>query len=565
MNGWQYLKDLTSTKALSASPEVIEALHERRTNFNIVRGVNRQIAYQVEAAVAWGYSHFYENSPAVRTVVDLIANNVAQLDLRLYKEVEPDQRTEQEEHPAAESLRHPNPGVSSDQFVRFCVKSFLLYDNAFVLKLRGGGPTRAFVVLPPERVRVSGPGLQPTFYRLWNLDGTESEPIAAQDLMHWRGENFTDMRIGISKLETLRSVIVEEAAMATQMIELAKSGFAEPVWVSRPEDAPELSRDGLGRLEEHTANRLRNANKIPPVMEEGMRLEGFGINPKDAEALAVRRYALQQVATLFNVPLGMVGLADDVESARAEFYSDTLPTICEAFCRQLNRSVLVDEYSEEDLYFEFDLDEKLMGDERLKALTSAAGVPPLLRNEARARINLPPVEGGDEPITPANMTAGAKPAPNVMPIQNPQGPEQDGSGREGDPGVKPESASLTEILRKHYSRVATRDGFDLSRYNRELAEDMLGAGLNGDAEMAAAAVNASLMQALKGANGDRAAVFNRLKAEAPALAARWQMSLAELRALNVPEEMLWERAGFSPEQVDRMRALRLAEDLAGAG
>lgn len=575
MTPWtEFKRILLPTKAVSASPEVIEALHERTANFNIVRAVSQEVRYQVEAAVQWGGAEFYVRSPAVRTVVDTIASNVAQLDLRLYKEIAPDEREEQPDHPAMESLRHPNPSMSSDQFVRFMVKAFCLYDNAYSVKLRGDGAKRQFVVLPPERVKVNGPGLTPTVYRIWNLDGTESDPIPARDMLHWRGENFLDMRIGASRLETLRAVIVEEAAMQTQMIELAKSGMAEPVWVERPVEAPELSRDGLARLEEHTANRLQTLNKVPPVMEEGMKLHGFGVSPKDAEALAVRKYALQQVASLFGVPLGMVGLSENVEEARSEFYSETLPTITEAFCRQLNRSVLVDEYGEEDLYFEFDLDEKLMGDERLKALTSAAGVPPLLRNEARAKLNLKPVEGGDEPATPANMNVGdpteipeqpptprgAKPADNVMPIQNPAGPDQGGGAREGEPGVRPRQ-SFTDAVLKHIERLASQQRIEWSRSDREFTEDLERTGMNGDASMAATQINAELRQGLK--SGERAEVFNRAKAEVPRLAARW-MAPEEMKAYGLPEEVIWRRIGYSESEIDEMRALKLAESLAGA-
>jgi hypothetical protein len=34
-----------------------------------------------------------------------------------------------------------------------------------------------------------------------------------------------------------------------------------------------------------------------------------------------------------------------------------------------------------------------------------------------------------------------------------------------------------------------------------------------------------------------------------------------MKAIGVPQEILWERAGFSSEEIDRMRALRLAESL----
>jgi hypothetical protein len=140
-----------------------------------------------------------------------------------------------------------------------------------------------------------------------------------------------------------------------------------------------------------------------------------------------RMFTNDQVASLFGV--GSIPPKNDEE--RYQFYTDVLPPICELFCDHLDLGILKGEFMDPSLYFEFDLDEKLMSDDRLTALTSAAGAPPLTRNEARARLNLPPKEGGDELITPLNVVAGGKPSPQVMPIQDPNKPAQDGSARNG--------------------------------------------------------------------------------------------------------------------------------------
>lgn len=577
LTAWAEFKDfLRGEKALSASPEVIEALHERGETFQVRRAVNKQIAFQVNAAMQWGWADFYKKSPAVRTVIDLITNNAAQLELRLYEEIGADEREERPDHPAMESLRFPNPAYSSDGFIRYMFRAYLLYANAFATIHRGEGAKRQFSPLPPERIEVRGPGVVATSYVIWNLDGTESPPILAKDMFHWFEEgNFVDPRIGLSKLETIRAVLVEEAALQTAIVELAKSGLTEPQWIFRPLDAPEWSNEARQRFEEDIGNRLKRATKRPPVAEEGMELRGFGVSPKDAEMLEVRKYALQQVATLYGVPLGMVGLADNVEEAREEFYADTLPPICEAFCRQLNLQLLQGEYSEDDLYFEFDLNEKMMGNERLKALTGAAGVPVMLRDEARAMLNLKKVPGGQEPMTPANMVSGSdpkklvpgainprasKPSDNVMPIPKPGTPAQDGSHREGEP---PQAASVADALVKFYSRFGSANKQDPERWGRELAEDLAKTGLNGDANVLAVQVVENLATALS--NGDRASVINNAKAEAPRLAARWEMRPEEMKQLGLPEEVIWERLGYSQAEIDQMRALRLAESLAGEG
>ena len=146
----------------------------------------------------------------------------------------------------------------------------------------------------------------------------------------------------------------------------------------------------------------------------------------------VRRWAIERVAGVYGVPLGMVGLDDNLEEARAQFYSDTLPPYCEEFTRMLNLRILVRVYNWTDGCFEFNLDEKHMGDDRMKALVSASGRAVLTTNESRAMVNRPPIDGGDELVTPLNVVVGdnPKPSPQIMGPQDPNKPDQDGSYRE---------------------------------------------------------------------------------------------------------------------------------------
>jgi hypothetical protein len=186
-------------------------------------------------------------------------------------------------------------------------------------------------------------------------------------------------------------------------------------------------------MEEDLANRLRKLNRKPFVMQEGGELRPVGVSPRDAQMIEVRRWAIERIAAEFGVPLGMVGLDDNLEAARSQFYADTLPPYCEDFTRTLDLRLLVRVYNWTDGCFEFNLDEKHMGDDRLKALVSATGRPVMLTNEGRAKLNLPPVPGGDELVTPSNVIVGEKPSVDVMPIQDPNGPPQDGSHRTDNP------------------------------------------------------------------------------------------------------------------------------------
>jgi hypothetical protein len=144
-----------------------------------------------------------------------------------------------------------------------------------------------------------------------------------------------------------------------------------------------------------------------------------------------------------------------------------------------------------------------MGDDRITALVSATGRAVMTTNEGRAKLNLPPIDTGDELVTPLNVLVGdnPKPSPQVMPPQQPGQPEQDGSYREesrqlpvkaderlpqlapsrkGDLDRQHRNIDLSQaVISRHYSRLARSlkakaSNTDWNRWDREFSDDLNG-------------------------------------------------------------------------------------------
>jgi len=459
-------------KALTGSPEFLTALRSGGwTPYPMLGGGSQQrIQDAYNTAQSANYAWIYTNSPAVRTVVDVITRNVGQLDLRLYEEIDEAERQPQPDHPAALSLRYPNEDTPADAFIRSVFQDYLIFKNAYALMVPATGRQLNFEHLPAGQIEIRGTNLfRAEGYRYWRVDGTWVD-FTPDQILHWKGENPHDPRIGLSLLDTLRDVIAEDVALRQATVELAQAGLQEPAWVFRPLEAPEWDNDDRAGFQAYLTNQMRKRNREPVVMEEGMEMRSFGVSPKDAQMIEIRRWAIERVAALYGVPLGMVGLADNLEQAQKQFYNDCLPPYCEEFTRFLNQRILVKVYSWTDGCFEFNLDEKHMGDDRLSALTSASGRPVLLTNEARAMVNRPPVDGGDELVTPLNVIVGDNPKPSVdvMPIQDPNGPPQDGSARSEDmPMTTPKALTKAEDFTPVPQLVPSRKA-DLDRQHRNI-------------------------------------------------------------------------------------------------
>ena len=460
-------------KGLTATPAVLSALHNGQLNtYQRLGGSNQEIVAAWTQYQAASYAYMYRSQPAVRKVVDYIARNASQLGLKLYERVSDTDRRRDTDHPAAQTMDDPDGQRPADQFLFSLIADFLVSENAYALIYRpsSGSAQRRLLRVPPDAVEVLTQGFFIVGYRVMLANGQSlpdrsQPPLAPEDMLHWCGYNPAEPRLGVSRLETLRSILAEDAASQQANIELLKAGLAKPGYIKRPLEAADWPEEVRERFQESWANQAKSSPRKTPVLEEGMEFADFGVSPKDAEMLAGRRFTDEQVASLY----GLAHVPPEGEEERRAFYADVLPPITRSLASQLDFSLLAGEFAESDYYFEFDLNEKLRGEPeaRFAAITSAVGRPWLTANEARAMENRPPVEGGDELVTPLNVLVGdnPRPAPNVMPPQDPNGPPQDGSHREASikallaPRQQQQldrrnryAREFTDLLVRHYER-----------------------------------------------------------------------------------------------------------------
>lgn len=540
-------------KALTASPEVLEGLADRALNLNTSLAVSRQVRAAWMQFQTAGYGYLYGHQPAVRKVVDYIATNISSIGLHLYERVSSTEREPRDDHPVAELLLNPNPWTPGKQYIFDAFADFLVYDNAYSLKIQpSGSEERYLLCVPPSSVGILGTGVSTIQgYQIFRIDGSNFT-VAPEEMIHWRGYNASDRRVGISKLETLRADLSEQAATQRANVDLMESGLQQRGYIKRPLEAADWHESGgRDRFLAQFAAAMQKASRGYPILEEGMELVPMGVSPKDAQMLDSRKLFNDEVASQY----GMVHCPPENEEERRQFYGDVLPPLCSLFCDFLRLQLLETEYSLDNYYLEFDLDAKQMTDDRLKTLVSAAGAPIMTRNEARSELNLSALDSSkkegapeDSLIVPLNVLTGGKPAPGVMPVQNPLGPPQDGAHRTDGPvpagaqqlppgGEQAIASRISQFYdRQERTLKHANTEFDRKRWNRELVDDLadvLPDHDRGQLEAVASQINERTATLLLGP-GDRRKAFAELRAETQ----RWADSIDRARVSLIAASLL---------------------------
>lgn len=309
--------------------------------------------------------------------------------------------------PYAAVLKKPNSYQNRIQFVVAWITSKLMFGNTYVLKIRDArGIVTSMHVLDPRRVLPVVTTSGDVYYQLASDHlakiTSASVVLPASEIMHDRGVTLYHPLVGVSPIHAC-------AVSATQgnRIQANSAAFFENM--SRPSGlltAP-------GTIDAVTAERLKkswetnftgnNIGKLA-VLGDGLKYEAMSINPDDAQLIEQLRWTVEDVARAFGVPLykinsGPIPTNNNVEALEGQYYSGCLQILLESMELVLDEGLNLTSPNSPEYGTEFDLDGLLRMDSATLVETLGKGVNAglLAPNEGRAKMNLPPVAGGNTP------------------------------------------------------------------------------------------------------------------------------------------------------------------------
>ena len=153
-----------------------------------------------------------------------------------------------------------------------------------------------------------------------------------------------------------------------------------------------------------------SSNAGRPLLLEGeFDYMQMGLNPKDMDFLELMNMSAREIALCFGVPAQLVGIADqtyaNVAEARLSLYEETIIPLLDRLQSDLNE--YLSPLYEGDLSIRYDIDSiPAMAEKRKQIFANVSqGVQQgiLTRNEARDRLGLEPIDGGDSLLVPSNL------------------------------------------------------------------------------------------------------------------------------------------------------------------
>ncbi len=376
---------------------------------------------------------------AVFSCITLIAADIAKMRIRLVKLTDDGIWVETESSAFSPVLRKPNHFQNRIQFFESWVTSKLTHGNAYALKQRDArGVVTKLYILDPRRVTPLVADDGSVFYELKadSLSTVEGDLVVpAREIIHDRMNCLFHPLVGISPIYACGLAAMQGNAIQNNSAKFFQNG-SKPGGVLTAPGA--IGDDTAARLKAHwDANYSgENSGKVA-VLGDGLKYEAMAMTASDSQLVEQLRWSAETVCSVFHVPAYKVGVGATPTYSNAEilnhiYYSDCLQSLIESI------ELCLDEGLEYPAPYgtDFDLDALLRMDTAAiyKSNNEGVGGGWMKPNEARKRVDLPPVEGGDSPLIQqqnyslaalARRDSQPDPFNPPEPVTQPQAPEPD--------------------------------------------------------------------------------------------------------------------------------------------
>lgn len=342
---------------------------------------------------------------AVYACVTLIANDIGKLRQRLM-ELDGNGIWKETSSPSfSPVLRKPNGYQNHIQFKQWWQTSKLTKGNAYGLKQRDNrGIVTAIYLLDPDRVTVLVSASGDVYYQCngddLNTLGSEGVTVPASEIIHDRMNCLFHPLVGVSPLYAAAQAACQSLKMQNDSSTFFENGSMPSGILSAP---GAISDETAARLKAHWDSAYSGVNRGKvAVVGDNMQFSQMKMSATDSQLIEQFKLTAEMICTAFHVPPFKVGIGampagtSKIADLNQIYYSDCLQSLIEEYEACMDEGLALPS----DYGVELDLDGLLRMDmgTLVETLGAAVGAGIMAPNEARYKLSMSPVEGGESPM-----------------------------------------------------------------------------------------------------------------------------------------------------------------------
>jgi HK97 family phage portal protein len=346
----------------------------------------------------------------------ILSGSVSKLPLKIYVEDENEIKKGTNHYLYSVLKLRPNPYMSASDFWK-AIEVQRAMGNAYasIEFDKRTGKVKALWPIDSSKVTmmVDDIGLVGSDNKIWyevEVSPGVRRKLLPDEILHFKGNITLDGLIGIPTLEYLKTTL-ENAASSNKFINnFFKQGLQVKGLIQYVGDLNEDAKRKFRENFESMSSGLKNSHRIS-LMPVGYQFTPMSLNMADAQFLENTQMTIKQLANAFGVKMHQLNdlsraTHSNAEQQNQEFYDDTLHPILNTYEQELTYKLFLDSELEKGYFAKFNLDAMLRADLKSRYEAYRIGIQGgfLKPNEARAKEELPPEEGGDQLLVNGSMT-----------------------------------------------------------------------------------------------------------------------------------------------------------------
>lgn len=368
---------------------------------------------------------WYCRDYAVRVVVDFITRQIASLPFKVYRRDSDGDAQEVRSGALADLIRDPSPlpGCGRNRFIAQLLRDMLLEDRWLcTLNMDDASGGYRLRRIPPDCYSLSQNGFgEINGVTVNSVDGRPGGTFSLPDPHFLLDVGYVDTLVaGDPVTGVLKPLLAEARAMSDYRKRVAANGAQVPAYIYRPKEMQWESQEDYDDFVQALRNYQRGGGRegawLP--LRDGMEIRTVEnvFKPVDMNDIEAREKVYEQVALAFHISPENIGFRSgtnsNISAYKEKLWNVELLPYLVAFEETLNRS-LPEAVGQPECYIRANLDAKLRGtmETQYQALSTATGRPFLTTDEARELLDRPKLPGGDQLITPLNVSEGGQPSP----------------------------------------------------------------------------------------------------------------------------------------------------------